>query len=514
MKTVLAGAPNCGKTTLYNAVTGGNEYVGNWTGVTVDKKEGKLRADKEISVLDLPGTYSLVPHSPEEDITRCVVLDTHAYDVIVNVIDGTKLERSLFLTLQLLKVGKPIVLLVNFNDILKKSGVEIDFAALSEILGVRALEISALKKTGLTVIPDSVKTAQPTSKPDILDIDPNNIGNVEHYNAALSIKAKEIAKRVIVQTETKPSFSDKVDKIVTNKWLCFPILAIVMFFVYFISISTVGAFFTDLVNEGLFGDGFSIGETEFEGIPTVVSGWLENANAPDWLSGLLIDGIIGGAGAVLGFVPQIFILFLLLSMLEDSGYMARAAFVTDRFMRAFGLSGKSFIPAIIGTGCGVPAIMSSRTIENERCRRCAVMTTTFIPCSAKMPIIALVAGIITRDNKYGWAVAPAAYLLGVVGILLSGIILGKLKMIPKGEGAFIMELPEYHLPDANNVWRNVSDKTLSFVKRATTFIMASCIIIWFLSRFGFAGGSFVMLGEDDLNGSLLYYMCGWLAVLF
>ena len=545
-KIALAGNPNCGKTTLFNALTGSNQFVGNWPGVTVEKKEGKLKGHKDVIIMDLPGIYSLSPYTLEEVVARNYLI-TERPDAILNIVDGTNLERNLYLSTQLMELGIPVVMAVNMMDIVAKNGDKINIAALSKSMGCEAVEISALKGTGITeaaekaialaqkkadagfvhtfapevesvltdieaLLPSDIvesqkrfyaiklferddKIADTMSKvPDVesiikaaedkLDDDSESIITNERYVYIASI----IEGCYVKKNKQGLTISDKIDRVVTNRWLALPIFAVVMWLVYYVSVSTVGSFLTDWVNDVLFGDI----------IPPAVSGFLESINCAPWLEGLIVDGIIAGVGAVLGFVPQMLVLFIFLAFLESCGYMARVAFIMDRIFRKFGLSGKSFIPMLIGTGCGVPGIMASRTIENDRDRKMTIMTTTFIPCGAKLPIIALIAGAIFRGASW---VAPAAYFIGIAAIICSGIILKKTKMFAGDPAPFVMELPAYHWTTVSNVLRSMWERGWSFIKKAGTVILLSTIVVWFASNFGFVDGHFGMV--DDLSDGIL-----------
>lgn len=555
LKIALAGNPNSGKTTLFNALTGANQYVGNWPGVTVEKKEGRLKSDKSVTLTDLPGIYSLSPYTLEEVVARNYILDEKP-DAILNIVDGTNLERNLYLTTQLLELGVPVVVAINMMDLVRKSENEIKLDKLSRALGCKVVEISALKGEGIEAasravceqaqsgeyqrahrfsaeaekyleeieeklkdIPENQKrfyaiklferdekiqargiSAQQAE--DIIkraekhfDDDSESIITNERYSYIASI----IDLCYINKTKGKLSTSDKIDKIVTNRFLALPIFAVVMFLVYYISINTIGGWATDWVNDVLFG----------ELIPPAVTGGLEAINCAPWLISLVVDGIIGGVGAVLGFVPQMLVLFILLALLEGCGYMARIAFIMDRIFRRFGLSGKSFIPMLIGTGCGVPGIMASRTIENERDRRMTVITTTFIPCSAKLPIIALIAGALFGG---AWWVAPSAYFLGIGAIIVSGIILKKTKRFAGDPAPFVMELPAYHLPTAGYVFRSMWERASSFIKKAGTVILLSTIVLWFLQGFGIENGAFCMV--EDLDNSVLAFLGKCISPIF
>lgn len=550
IKIALAGNPNCGKTTLFNALTGSNQFVGNWPGVTVEKKEGKLKSDKDVIITDLPGIYSLSPYTLEEVVARNYLIDERP-DAILNIIDGTNLERNLYLTTQLIELGIPVMLAINMMDVVKKNGDKINTEQLAKELGCQVAEISALKGTG---IDEAVRKAVSVAKSGELSVPQHSFcGCVEHAIAhieeavlhdmpeeqqrwyavkiferdgkvleKLSIPAniREHIEKDIQTAETEMdddsesiitneryiyiasvikdcykkknkgglTVSDKIDKVVTNRFLALPIFAVIIFIVYYVSITTVGGWCTDWTNDVLFG----------EWIPDAVNGVLEKINCADWLQSLTVDGIIGGVGAVLGFVPQMLVLFIFLAFLESCGYMVRIAFVMDRIFRKFGLSGKSFIPMLIGTGCGVPAVMASRTIENERDRRMTIMTTTFIPCGAKLPIIGLIAGAFF--NNSGW-VAVSAYFIGVVAIIVSGIMLKKTRIFSGDPAPFVMELPAYHLPTVSNVLRSMWERGWSFIKKAGTIILLSTVLLWFLQGFGVENGSFGMI--DDLDNSTL-----------
>ena len=561
IKIALAGNPNCGKTTLFNSLTGSNQFVGNWPGVTVEKKEGKLKGDKDVSIIDLPGIYSLSPYTLEEVVTRNYLIKERP-NVILNIIDGTNLERNLYLTTQLMELGIPVVVAVNMMDIIEKNGDKLNTKNLSKELGCTVVEISALKGTGVM---EAANKAVEVAKSGVLQIPKHKFaGCVEHALAHIeeavihnlpeeqqrwyAIKIFERDEKVIEQLKIAEKIathveedikrcedemdddaesiitneryvyissiiedcfvrrnkgghtvSDKIDEIVTNRWLALPIFAAVMFIVYYVSVTTVGSILTDWTNDTLFGEWI---------IPAVQNG-LDAINCAPWLSGLIVDGIISGVGAVLGFVPQMLVLFAFLAFLESCGYMARIAFIMDRIFRKFGLSGKSFIPMLIGTGCGVPGIMASRTIENDRDRKMTIMTTTFIPCSAKLPIIALIAGALF--NGASW-VAPSAYFIGVVAIICSGIILKKTKIFVGEPAPFVIELPAYHMPTVSNILRSMWERGSSFIKKAGTVILLSTIFIWFSENFGFADGGFGMV--DNMNDSILAAIGGILAPLF
>lgn len=649
IRIALAGNPNSGKTTLFNALTGANQFVGNWPGVTVEKKEGKLKKHSNVTIMDLPGIYSLSPYTLEEVVARNYLVGERP-DAILNIIDGTNLERNLYLTTQLTELGIPVVVAVNMMDVVEKNGDRIHIGELSRQLGCNVVEISALKGTGVMeaaeaaveaaggvkTIPQhsfsgpvehaiahieeaavhnlpaeqqrwyAVKIFERDEKVlSQLNLDKTTLGHIEEDIKAAEKELDDDAQSIITneryvyiasilkgcyqkKNRGKLSTSDKIDKVVTNRWLALPIFAVVMFIVYFLSVTTVGTWATDWANDGVFGDGFhlfAMGSAEYEeaaqeyaipgamveafesaaeeadldpaeatdltttaylyddegnveeeipvdfaayeeaasmeepdpasygvwvpGIPVLISSGLDAVNCADWLRGLILDGIVGGVGAVLGFVPQMLVLFLLLAFLESCGYMARIAFVLDRIFRKFGLSGKSFIPMLIGTGCGIPGIMASRTIENDRDRKMTVMTTTFIPCSAKLPIIALIAGALFGG---AWWVAPSAYFVGIAAIILSGIMLKKTKMFAGDPAPFVMELPAYHWPTVRNILRSMWERAWSFIKKAGTVILLSAILLWFLQGFGFENGAFGMV--EDLNNSILAAIGGAIAWIF
>ena len=653
IKIALAGNPNSGKTTLFNALTGSNQFVGNWPGVTVEKKEGKLKKHDDVTIMDLPGIYSLSPYTLEEVVARNYLI-TERPDAILNIIDGTNLERNLYLTTQLTELGIPVVIAINMMDIVKKNGDEINVAELSRQLGCQIVEISALKGTGVMEAAEAAINAAKSAKTVPMH---TFSGPVEHAIAHIeeaavhsmpeeqqrwyAIKIFERDDKVLAQmnipaetmahieTDIKAaekeldddaesiitneryvyiaevikscykkknkgelSVSDKIDRVVTNRWLGLPIFAIVMFLVYYIAMMTVGSAATDWANDGLFGDGwhlFGIGSAEYSevadaygeaslivdgydayieengalaadgtftydvedeetlavetetatladyeeakatldeigdepdpadygvwvpGIPVLIGNGLEAAGASEWLSGLILDGIVAGVGAVLGFVPQMLVLFLLLAFLEACGYMARIAFVLDRIFRKFGLSGKSFIPMLIGTGCGIPGVMASRTIENERDRRMTIMTTTFIPCGAKVPSISMIAGAIFGGSAL---VATSAYFIGMAAIIVSGIILKKTKMFAGDPAPFVMELPAYHWPTLGNVLRSMWERGWSFIKKAGTIILLSTIFVWFTTYFGWVDGQFQMLSEEQIDGSILAKIGNAIAWIF
>ena len=549
-KIALAGNPNSGKTSLFNALTGANQSVGNWPGVTVEKKEGVLRGKKDVRIIDLPGIYSLSPYSPEERVARNYLRD-ETPDAIINIIDGSNLERNLYLTTQLTELSIPVVAAVNMIDVVKKRGESIDCAKLSKKLGIPVVEISALKGTGLDALVKEAYVAAeektvPVVKrifqgsvekalaeielafadtlpadrirwysiklfegdPDVMAELKDNARGIETANAVrercetefdddaesiitseryayISALIKESHKR---QNESLLTMTDKIDAVVTNRVMALPIFAAIIFAVYYISVTTVGAFVTDWTNDVLFG----------EIIPPAAEGILAALNVADWLQSLVLDGIIAGVGAVLGFVPQMLVLFALLAVLEYSGYMARVAFILDRIFRRFGLSGKSFIPMIVATGCGVPGIMASRTIENEHDRRMTIMTATFMPCGAKLPIIALIAGALFDGT---WWVAPSAYFVGIASIIISGLILKKTALFAGESAPFVMELPDYHMPSLFNVLSSMWERGWSFIKKAGTIILLSTIFVWFTSSFGYADGRVVMV--EDLSDGFL-----------
>lgn len=559
VKIALAGNPNCGKTTLFNALTGSNQFVGNWPGVTVEKKEGKLKGHKDVIIMDLPGIYSLSPYTLEEVVARNYLIGERP-DAIINIVDGANIERNLYLSTQLLELGIPVIMAINMMDIVQKNGDKIDTEKLSEELGCEVIEISALKGTGiqkaaekavnlarekkvwisvhgfseavensiqtvenmltgmipkeqkrffaikllekddkiLTQLPSALNVSAEIEKmEELFDDDTESIITNERYMCISSI----VQKCVMKNKKKRMTTSDRIDHIVTNRWLALPIFAAIMFLVYYISVSTVGAWVTDWTNDVLFG----------EIIPPAVEGFLVHVGCAGWLQALILDGIVAGVGAVLGFVPQMLVLFFFLAFLEACGYMARVAFIMDRIFRKFGLSGKSFIPMLIGSGCGVPGIMASRTIENDRDRKMTIMTTTFIPCGAKLPIIALIAGALFGG---AWWVAPSAYFVGIAAIVCSGIILKKTKMFAGDPAPFVMELPAYHLPTAGNVLRSMWERGWSFIKKAGTIILLSTIVLWFLMNFGWSDGSFGMLEAEQLNESILARIGNVIAPIF
>lgn len=565
VRIALAGNPNSGKTTLFNALTGSNQYVGNWPGVTVEKKEGKLKGHvtkgDEAILVDLPGVYSLSPYTLEEVVSRKYLLEEKP-DAIINIIDGTNLERNLYLTTQLLELGIPVIVAVNMMDLVKKNGEELNIESLKKALGCEVVEISALKETGIdALIEKAVALASKGGHVEVsfrfkgslektvediegllsgkvedfmkrwyavkvferdekvkegLKLDASTEASLESLIAAEEKKADDDSESIITaarydyiesiiqscyhkRVAKQVTLSDKIDKIVTNRILALPIFAVIMFLVYYLSITTIGGAMTDWVNDTLFGEWIVPGAAAF----------FDGIGCAPWLSGLIVDGIISGVGAVLGFVPQMIVLFLLLAFLEDCGYMARIAFIMDRIFRKFGLSGKSFIPMLIGTGCGVPGIMASRTIENDRDRKMTIMTTTFIPCSAKLPIIALIAGALFRDASW---VAPSAYFVGVIAIICSGIILKKTKIFAGDPAPFVMELPEYHMPTVKNVLRSTWERASSFIKKAGTIILLSTILVWFAQAFGFENGAFGMV--EDMDNSILASIGSAIAWIF
>ena len=573
VRIALAGNPNCGKTTLFNALTGSNQFVGNWPGVTVEYKEGTFKNDKDVTIVDLPGIYSLSPYTLEEVVSRNYLIDEKP-EAIINVIDGTNLERNLYLTTQVVELGIPVVIAINMMDVVEKNGDKINTKKLAEEIGVPVIEISALKNRGLKEIVaaavQAAKEAQPQSPKHRFDgsvehalahieelclhnIDDENVQRwysiklferdekiqeklnlsadvVEHIEKDIASCEKEmdddsesiitgerynyigsIIDGCVKKAKRGMTSSDKIDQVVTNRFLALPIFAVVMFIVYYVSVTTVGSWCTDWVNEGLFGEGWTWFGVDFPGIPTLIEAGLDAINCNDVVKGLIIDGIVAGCGAVLGFVPQIFVLFIFLAFLEACGYMARVAFIMDRIFRKFGLSGKSFIPMLIGTGCGVPGIMASRTIENDRDRKMTIMTTTFIPCGAKLPFIALIAGAVFDGAAW---VAPAAYFLGIFAIISSGIMLKKTKLFAGDPAPFVMELPAYHWPTFSNVMRSMWERGWSFIKKAGTIIMLSTIVVWFCTFFGFVDGGFTMLQEDQLDHSLLATLGKALAWIF
>ena len=565
IKIALAGNPNCGKTTLFNALTGSNQYVGNWPGVTVEKKEGRLRGNKDVVIQDLPGIYSLSPYTLEEVVARGYLVNEKP-DAILNIVDGTNIERNLYLTTQLIELGIPVVVAVNMIDLVRKNGDKIDLKKLGEALGCDVVEMSALKNEGgMEAANRCVQAAQNARQKSGGELPHVFTGSVEHAIAHIeesiagkvdarnlrwyAIKVFERDEKVLAELELDSSLkkhleehirdcekeldddaesiitnqryayinkvvdkavkkkaalhslstSDKIDKIVTNRILALPIFIVVMYVVYWVAMGPFGTFLTDWTNDVLGGAWMT------EGSRSLLTSW----GTADWLTGLVSDGIVAGVGAVLGFVPQMLVLFLMLSILEDIGYMARVAFIMDRIFRKFGLSGKSFIPMLIGSGCGVPGVMASRTIENERDRRMTIMTTTFVPCGAKMPIVGLFAGALFGGSGL---VAVSAYFIGIAAIIISGIILKKTKMFAGDPAPFVMELPAYHVPAAVNVLRATWERGWSFIKRAGTIILASSIILWFLQGFGFVDGQFGMV--EDNNSSILAAIGSAICIIF
>ena len=558
IKIALAGNPNCGKTTLFNALTGSNQFVGNWPGVTVEKKEGKLKGHKDVIIMDLPGIYSLSPYTLEEVVARNYLI-TDRPDVILNIVDGTNIERNLYLSTQLMELGIPVIMAINMMDIVEKNGDKIHIHKLSQKLGCEVVEISALKGTGIqeaakkaVALANLKNNTIPVHKfapevESVLDSIEDKLGNEipEEQKRFFAIKLLERDNKIQAQMKHVPdvteeigriekemdddtesiitneryvyissiihecftrnkveklTISDKIDRIVTNRFLALPIFAAAMFIVYYVSVTTVGTWATDWTNDSLFGEGFTFFGLDVPGIPVVVEGILTAVGCADWLQGLILDGIVAGVGAVLGFVPQMLVLFIFLAFLESCGYMARVAFIMDRIFRKFGLSGKSFIPMLIGSGCGVPGIMASRTIENDRDRKMTIMTTTFIPCGAKLPIIALIAGALFGGAAW---VAPSAYFVGIAAIICSGIILKKTKLFSGDPAPFVMELPAYHMPTVENVLRSMWERGWSFIKKAGTIILVSTIFVWFTSFFGWVDGEFRMLDAVELDHSIL-----------
>ena len=565
VKIALAGNPNSGKTTLFNALTGSNQFVGNWPGVTVEKKEGKIKGytskAEEAILVDLPGVYSLSPYTLEEVVSRNFLIGEKP-DAIINIIDGTNLERNLYLTTQLTELGIPVIVAVNMMDLVRKNGEVLDIEKLGKDIGCKVVEISALRGEGIdqlaqraVAIARGKKKNQPAHRFDgcvehalahieeaiagrvdesmerwyavklferdekvreSLDLDPALIRHIEEDIVSCETEMDDDAESIITgerynyigniiedcykkRVKKTMSMSDKIDSIVTNRFLALPIFAAVMFLVYYVSVTTVGTLLTDWTNDTLFGAWIIPGAQSV----------LEAIGCAPWLTGLLVDGIISGVGAVLGFVPQMLVLFLFLAFLEGCGYMARIAFIMDRIFRKFGLSGKSFIPMLIGTGCGVPGVMASRTIENDRDRKMTIMTTTFIPCGAKLPIIALIAGALFGGASW---VAPSAYFVGIAAIICSGIILKKTKMFAGDPAPFVMELPAYHLPTVGNVLRSTWERGWSFIKKAGTIILLSTIFIWFAQSFGFEGGTFKMV--ENMENSILAAIGSGIAWIF
>lgn len=575
----LAGNPNCGKTTLFNLITGANGYVGNWPGVTVEKKEAPLSRDKGVLITDLPGIYSLSPYSPEERVSRDYLMSGEA-DVVVQVLDATNLERNLYLALQVIETGLPVVVALNMADLVEKSGDKIDVPALEKSLGCPVVMISALKNKGVEELIAAAKrtaTAQradarlafdraiedvlgaveaelPASVADdarryyavkLFERDAETAGDlalsaeatarVESLVAACERDCDDDAESIITgerygliahivdgclkKAPAKMSTSEKIDRIVTNRWLGLPIFAFIMFGVYYLAISTFGTAMTDWVNDNLFGDGWELFGAAMPSVPALFEGWLSAAGASDMVISLVCDGIVAGVGAVLGFIPQMFVLFVLLSFLEDCGYMARVAFVMDRVFRRFGLSGKSFIPMLVSTGCGVPGVLATKTIENEKDRRMTVMTTTFIPCGAKLPVIALVMGALIGDAESTW-IAPLFYFLGVFAVIVSGVMLKKTRLFAGRPTPFVMELPAYHMPSPRSWALHVWERVSAYIKKAFTIIFASTIVVWFLSSFGVFEGAFGYLPsmagvpEEYADHSLLALVAGAVSWIF
>lgn len=576
IRIALAGNPNSGKTTLFNVLTGSNQYVGNWPGVTVEKKEGKLKNHNNVTVVDLPGVYSLSPYTLEEVVARNYLVNERP-DAILNIVDGTNIERNLYLSSQLIELGIPVIIAINMMDIVRKNGDTLDFDGLSRALGCSVVNISALKGDGVFEaaeeairVAEANKTVVPTH---------NFSGAVEHAIAHIeeaavhdlpleqqrwyAIKIFERDTRVIEQlgiseemlshietdiksaeaemdddaesiiindrynyvervlkkcykkkNEGRLTTSEKIDKVLTNRIAALPIFVLIMFLVYYVSVTTVGTWVTDFTNDGLFGDGFEIFGKWVDGIPVLVGNWLAAANVPAWLDSLIVDGMVGGVGAVLGFVPQLFVLFAFLAFLEGCGYMSRIAFVLDRIFRKFGLSGKSFIPLLIGSGCSVPGIMASRTIENENDRRMTIITTSFVPCGAKLPVIAMITASVFGGSEKGWWLAPVCYFIGVLAVIVSGIILKKTKMFSGETAPFVMELPSYHLPTLKSVLQSMWERGWSFIKKAGTVILLSTIIIWAGNSFGFENGKFVSDFAGLESGSFLSHLGSLVAWIF
>lgn len=575
LKIAIAGNPNSGKTTLFNALTGSNQFVGNWPGVTVEKKEGKLKRRDGITVTDLPGIYSLSPYTPEEIVARKYLIDD-APDAILNIVDGTNLERNLYLTTQLRELGIPLVICINMMDAVRKRGDKLDVSGLSRALGCPVVEISALRGEGLDEAVDAVieaakkkncggkKASQHIFSGTVehalahieeaaihdlrketqrwyaikiferdarviekLGIDPEVISHIEADIAEVETELDDDAESIITnerynyitrilggiykRKNNGLSATDRIDKIVTNKYLALPIFALIMFLVYFISVTTVGTWTTDFTNDGLFGEGWYFFGNFVPGIGVLLGDWLTYIGVAEWLVSLVVDGIVGGVGAVLGFVPQMLVLFMLLGFLEACGYMSRIAFIMDRIFRKFGLSGKSFIPILVGTGCGVPGIMASRTIENVRDRRITIITTTFIPCGAKLPVIALIAAAFFDNSPL---VAVGAYFIGMAAIVISGIMLKKTKLFMGDPAPFVMELPPYHMPTIVNILRVMWERGWSFIKKAGTIILISSIVIWAGSTIGWSDGTFGWSADTPLETSILGYFATGVAWLF
>ncbi len=560
IRIALAGNPNCGKTTLFNALTGSNQFVGNWPGVTVEKMEGKLKRQEGVIVTDLPGIYSLSPYTLEEVVARNYLVGERP-DVILNIVDGTNLERNLYLTTQLTELGIPVVIAINMMDIVRKRGDKIDINVLSKALRCTIVEISALKETGIDEAADAAIAASYTKRHtprhkfsgevehtlahieeavlhdlppeqqrfyaikiferdrkvlELLQLPTELLAHIEEDIKNAEEELDDDAESIIInerynyiervlstcykRKKAGMTTSEKIDKVVTNRFFALPIFALIMFTVYYISVTTVGTWATDWANDGLFGEGFHFFGLWVDGIPVLLSRALQAVGCATWLESLLIDGIVGGVGAVLGFVPQILVLFLFLAFLEACGYMSRIAFVMDRIFRKFGLSGKSFIPLLIGTGCSVPGIMSSRTIENESDRRMTIMTTSFIPCGAKLPVIALISSALFGG---AWWIAPSAYLLGAVSVVISGIMLKKTRLFAGDVAPFVMELPAYHMPTPLNLLRSMWERGWSFIKKAGTVILLASVFIWLGSSFGVVGGRFIFDLDMSLENSLI-----------
>ena len=571
IKIAIVGNPNSGKTTLFNALTGSNQFVGNWPGVTVEKKEGKIKGEKDVVLTDLPGIYSLSPYTPEEVIARNYLLDEMP-DAIINIIDGTNIERNLYLTTQILELGIPVVIAVNLMDAVEKKGDKIDIEQLGKTLGCKVVYISALKETGIDELIDTtVEVAKSSTKSELsykfseaveasisraeevlgnkvsdahrrffaiklLEKDEKvlatlgKVDGIDEIINELEVKFEDDVESIIANErytyitsvlpnfvkknkKTKKTITEKIDSVVTNRIAALPIFIAVMFLVYYIAVTTVGTWVTDWTNDGLFGDGFHLfgSDVWVPGVPVLVERLLNALNCVDWLKSLVLDGIVAGVGAVLGFVPQMLVLFLMLGFLESCGYMARVAFIMDRIFRKFGLSGKSFIPMLVGVGCGVPGIMASRTIENDRDRKITIITTTFIPCGAKLPIIALVASALFGG---AWWLAPVAYFIGIAAVIVSGIILKKTKLFAGDSSPFVMELPEYHMPTVGNLLRGMWERGWSFIKKAGTVILLSTIIIWAGSCFGMIDGKFGFSLDMDLNNSVLGIIGNAVKVIF
>ena len=572
IRIALAGNPNCGKTTLFNALTGSNQYVGNWAGVTVEKKEGKLRDHEGVIVTDLPGIYSLSPYSPEEVVARNYLIGERP-DVILNIVDGTNLERNLYLTTQLAEIGIPVVVAVNMMDIVRKNGDEINFERLAKELGCEVVEMSALRGDSITEAAEAaIKAAKAGRKVPLhhfsgavehaiahieeaavhdlpedeqrwfaiklferdekaiqqLGLSEDILQHIEKDIAAAEREMDDDAEAVITnerynriadiikvsykrKNEDGLTVSDRIDRIVTSRVLGLPVFAVIMFLVYYVSMVTVGASASVWVIDGLFGGGCQLFGQWIPGIPVWLGGMLDSIGCAEWLRSLILDGIVSGVGSVLGFVPQMLVLFLMLGFLESCGYMSRIAFVMDRLFRKIGLSGKSFIPILVGTGCGVPGIMASRTIENEHDRRMTVVTTTFIPCGAKVPVIFMIASAFFGGSALA---AVSAYFLGMAAIIISGLILKKTKLFAGEMTPFVMELPAYHLPTLPNLLRTTWERGWSFIKKAGTVILISAVVIWFLSRFGTVGGAFTYLAPEQYDCSILAGMGKAIAWIF